>query len=74
MTIVISDLECSILCSLQIFAALKTVTMDFLREILAGRKKALVVNDITKIVVPRLPEFTVAKLYEMFAGDTDTIL
>jgi hypothetical protein len=48
--------------------------MDFLREILAGRKKALVVNDITKIVVPRLPELIIAKLYDLSTGDTDTIL
>ena len=40
------------------------VTLDFLKEILAGRKKALRVDKVIQMVIPQLPEFTVQRALE----------
>jgi hypothetical protein len=47
------------------------VTLEFLKEILAGRKKALKVD--IAMVVPHLPEFKVQRALETFASDIETL-
>lgn len=43
--------------------------MAFVKDILRGKKKLLKQNEVHLLDVPNYPEFTVKKLYEMFAGD-----
>ncbi len=50
-----------------------SVTLEFLREILAGRKKALKIDKVIALKIPQLPEFTVMKALEQFADDADTM-
>ncbi len=47
--------------------------MYHLKEVLAGRKKALRIDKVIAMKVPQLPEFTVAKALEHFSSDLDTM-
>jgi len=49
------------------------VTLEFLKEILAGRKKALKIDKVIALKIPMLPEFTVMRALEEFANDEETM-
>ncbi len=51
----------------------QTITLYHLKEILAGRKKALRVDKVIAMIVPQLPEFTVARALQEFANDPETL-
>ena len=44
-------------------------TIDFLRDIFSGKKKALLNEDVKIVNVPRLPELSAIKLGKDVAGD-----
>lgn len=48
--------------------------MAFIRDILRLRKKVLKQNEVHMLDVPNYPEFTVQRLYEMFAKDTHVMM
>ena len=53
---------------------LRSTTMAFIRDILRFRRKVLKQNEVHMLDVPNYPEFTVKRLYEMFAGDAHVMM
>lgn len=47
----------------------KTTSIAFMRQILAGKKKALIDEGIVRLLVPEYPEFTLQQLYSIFKND-----
>lgn len=46
-----------------------SINLYHLREVLAGRKKVLGLDKVIALIVPQLPEFTVARALEMIEQD-----
>ena len=50
------------------------VNMNWLRDILAGRKRLLKLSDVATVNVPRLNEFAASKLYKAAIDDAEAKL
>ena len=58
--------------SLQLYVPPTTmVNRDFLRQILAGKKRLMPLHDVRQIVVPKFDELAVAKILELLKDNAE---